>query len=183
MEKFALMAKYKIRSTANNMIGIPGEYEEDFFETVKLNKAIRALDPELTSFDVTFMAPYMGTVIHNIALEMNLIDYHTKPGFKGMSKMNISMRQEPTMINPVMSKEKIMELFYDFADYVSGKKEIPEKFLKNDPSRRYAKSDEIYELYKKYKLGPVDPVLIMPKEPLHKIFKNKPEPTAQSNNI
>ena len=39
------------------------------------------------------------------------------------------------------------------------------------------------KLYKKYKLGPVDPVLIMPKEPLHKIFKNKPEPTAQSNNI
>ena len=35
MEKFALIAKYKIRSTANNMIGIPGEYEEDFFETVK----------------------------------------------------------------------------------------------------------------------------------------------------
>ena len=52
MEKFALIAKYKIRSTANNMIGIPGEYEEDFFETVKLNKAIRALDENLTSFDV-----------------------------------------------------------------------------------------------------------------------------------
>ena len=40
MEKFELMAKHGIRSTSNSMIGIPGEYEEDFFETVKLNKAI-----------------------------------------------------------------------------------------------------------------------------------------------
>jgi len=164
MEKFALMAKYKIRSTANNMIGIPGEYEADFFETIKLNKAIRALNKDLTSFDVSFMAPYMGTVIHNIALEMNLIKVHDKPGFKGMSKMNISMRQESTMVNPCMTKERIMELFYDFADYVSGKKDIPEKYLKNDLSRRYADSNEIYELYEKYKQGPIDPVLIVPKE-------------------
>ena len=57
-----------------------------------------------------------------------------------------------------------MELFYDFADYVSGKKEIPAKFLKSDPSRRYADSQEIYDLYEKYKLGPVDPIMIIPKE-------------------
>ena len=181
MKKFALIAKYKIRSTANNMIGIPGEYEEDFFETVKLNKEIRKLNPELTSFDVTFMAPYMGTVIHNIALEMNLIDYHTKPGFRGMSKMNISMRQEPTMVNPVMSKEKILELFYDFADYVTGKKPIPEKYLKDDPQRRFADSDEIYELYEKYKSGPIDPVLIMPAEPLSKVLKKRPKQQKYQN--
>ena len=163
MEKFGLIAKYKIRVTANNMIGIPGEYEEDFFETIKLNKAIRSLGEDITSFDVTFMAPYMGTVMHNIALEMDLIDSHDEPGFKGMSKANISMRMEPTMRNPVMSREKIMELYYDFADYVSGKKEIPEKFLKTDPERRFADSQEIYDLYQKYLQGPVDPFMVIPK--------------------
>ena len=173
LEKFGLMAKYGIRSTANNIIGIPGEYEEDFFETIKLNKAIRALNKDLTSFDVNFMAPYMGTVIHNIALEMNLIEAHDKPGFKGMSKANITMRHGPTMTNPTMSEKKIMELFYDFADYVNGKKEIPEKFLKNDPSRRYADSQEIYDLYEKYKLGPVDPIMIIPKEGIHLRKKEK----------
>ena len=81
MEKFGLIAKYKIRVAANNMIGIPGEYEEDFFETIKLNKAIRSLGEDITSFDVTFIAPYMGTVMHNIALEMDLIDSHDEPGF------------------------------------------------------------------------------------------------------
>ena len=66
-----------------------------------------------------------------------------------------------------------MELFYDFADYVNGKKEIPEKFLKNDPSRRYADSQEIYDLYEKYKLGPVDPIMIIPKEGIHLRKKEK----------
>ncbi len=164
MEKFALMAKYKIRSTANNMLGIPGEYEEDFFETIKLNKKIRALDPELTSFDVSFMAPYMGTVIHNISLDMNLIEPHTELGFRGMSKAKITMRHEPTMKNPCMSKEKTMELHDDFMKYVNGEKEIPEKFLADDPERRFADSDDIYALYEKYKSGPIpiDPVLVVP---------------------
>ena len=162
-EKFSLMAKHGIRSTCNSMIGIPGEYEEDFFETVKLNKKIRKLSKELTSFDISFMAPYMGTVIHNIAYEMGLIEVHDKPGFKGMCTANITIRREPVMNNPCMSKERIIELFYDFHDYVTGKKPIPEKFLKDDPSRRYADNDEIYELYEKYKKGPVDPALIVPK--------------------
>lgn len=166
MEKFGLMAKYKIRSTANNMLGIPGEYEEDFFETIKLNKQIRALDPELTSFDVSYMAPYMGTVIHNIALDMNLIEPHTEPGFKGMSKAKITMRHEPTMKNPCMSKEKTMELHDDFMKYVTGEKEIPEKFLHDDPDRRFANSQEIYDLYEKYKRGPIpiDPVMVVPSD-------------------
>ena len=166
MERFGLMAKYKIRSTANNMIGIPGEYEEDFFETIKLNKKIRALHPDLTSFDVSFMAPYMGTVIHNIALDMDLIESHIEPGFKGMSTANITMRREPTMKNPCMSKEKTIELFDNFMEYVTGKKDIPEKFLKDDPDRRYADSQEVYDLYEKYRKGPIpiDPVLVVPKD-------------------
>ncbi len=181
MEKFGLIAKYKIRVTANNMIGIPGEYEEDFFETIKLNKAIRSLGEDITSFDVTFMAPYMGTVMHNIALEMDLIDSHDEPGFKGMSKANISMRMEPTMRNPVMSREKIMELYYDFADYVSGKKEIPEKFLKTDPERRFADSQEIYDLYQKYLQGPVDPFMVIPKNGIKLKKQENLEPSAGLN--
>ena len=39
------------------------------------------------------------------------------------------MRHEPTMKNPA-SKEKTMELHDDFMKYVTGEKEIPEKFLR-----------------------------------------------------
>ena len=167
MEKFGLIAKHGIRYTSNSMIGTPGEHEEDFFETVKLNKAIKALNPDVASFDITYMAPYMGTVIHNIAYELGLMEVYKKPGFKGMCTKNISMRVEPVMENPCMSKERIMELFYDFADYVHGRKKIPEKFLKKDSSRKFADdtiSKVIYEAYKKYINGPVDPATIKQKD-------------------
>ena len=72
------------------------------------------------------------------------------------------------MRNPCMSKEKILELYSDFKNYITGKKAIPEKFLKNDPSRRYADNDEIYNLYEKYKQGPIDPVLIKPKNSIQR---------------
>ncbi len=179
MEKFALIAKYGIRSTSNSMIGIPGEYEEDFFETVKLNKAIREINKDLTSFNICFMAPYMGTAIHNIAYEMGLIEVHDKPGFKGMCTANITIRREPIMKNPCMTKERIIELFEDFHDYLTGKKEIPEKYLKSDPLRRYTNNDEIYSLYEKYKKGPIDPALIKPKKEPALIKTNSSIPSGE----
>jgi hypothetical protein len=59
-----------------------------------------------------------------------------------------------------------MELHDDFMKYVTGEKEIPEKFLKEDPDRRFANSPEIYELYEKYKKGPIpiDPVMVVPSD-------------------
>ena len=51
VDGFKLMAKHKIRSTCNVMIGFPGEYEEDVFDTIKVNKTIRSIDKELTSCD------------------------------------------------------------------------------------------------------------------------------------
>ena len=137
------------------MIGFPGEYEEDFFETIKLNKKIRAIDQELTSCDVYFVAPYAGTVIHNICLDLGLIETYDNPGFKGMCK-NITFRREPVIVNPSMPKKRIMELVSDFSDYINDKKDIPKKFLETDPTRKYAEGDPIYQLYEYYKKGPVD---------------------------
>ena len=49
---------------------------------------------------------------------------------------------------------------------VLGPLRIPEKFLKEDPDRRFANSPEIYELYEKYKKGPIpiDPVMVVPSD-------------------
>ena len=155
LEGFKLMASHGIRSTCNSMIGFPGEYEEDFFETIKLNKKIRAIDQELTSCDVCFVPPYSGTVIHNICLELGLIEVYDKPGYRDLCK-NISMRKEPVINNLTMSKEKIMELYADFSDYINGKKDIPKKFLVEDKDRKYAEGNPIYEVYERYKNGPKD---------------------------
>ena len=70
-----------------------------------------------------------------------------------------------------MSEEKIIELSNDFQHYLSGQKSIPEKFLNNDPLRRFAHNEEILELYEKYKKGPVDPMMVVPKE--HKVKKQE----------
>ena len=155
LEGFKLMASHGIRSTCNSMIGFPGEYEEYFFETIKLNKKIRSIDQELTSCDVCFVAPYSGTVIHNICLELGLFTTYEKPGYRGLCK-NITMRKEPVINNPTMSKEKMIELHANFSDYINGKKDIPENFLFDDPERKYAEGNPIYDVYERYKKGPID---------------------------
>lgn len=128
MEKtFKLIREFDIRTTANNMIGFPGEYEEDIFETIKLCKNI---GPK--SFDVTFVAPYIGTAIHKVSKELGYIEVWDKPGFKGMSK-NIFMRREPVINNPHIAKEKLMDIYYNFMNYIEGRLPIPDKFIKPAP--------------------------------------------------
>jgi len=152
VEGFRLMAKHGIRSTCNVMIGFPGEYEEDVFDTIKVNKIIRSIDKELTSCTMSFVAPYAGTVMHNISVELGLIKINQKPGFKGLCD-NISMAH-PNIHNPNMTRERMIEIRGNFTDYVNGDLPIPEKYLKTDPDRNYAKGDPIYEMYNVYKQGP-----------------------------
>ena len=74
-----------------------------------------------------------------------------------------------------MSKEKTIELWSNFTDYINGKKEIPKKFLKTDPLREFAKNNPtaelIYGLYESYKNGPKDinPNNIFPKNNINPI--------------
>ena len=156
-EGFKMMVKNGIRSSSNVMIGFPGEYEEDVFETIKINKKIRALDPKLTTCSMSFVSPYAGTVIHNISSDLGLIEIDDRPGYRGLTK-NISMGMfaEPTIRNPNMSKERIIELYNNFTNYVNGKKDIPEKFLSCDPLRKFAKNNPTSEMYQLYKNGPKD---------------------------
>ena len=59
-----------------------------------------------------------------------------------------------------MSKERIKELYFNFSDYINGKKDIPKRFLENDPLRKFAANDPIaelvYSMYQSYKNGPKD---------------------------
>jgi len=164
VEGFKLMARHGIRSTCNVMIGFPGEYEADVFETIKVNKIIRAIDTDLTSCGMSFVAPYAGTVMHNISVELGLIDVNTKLGFKGLCE-NISW-SNPVIRNPNMTIKKMFELRDSFSDYINGVKEIPEQYLINDPERKYAKGDPIYEMYAAYKQGPrsIDPKNLTPEK-------------------
>ena len=154
-EGFKLCVKHKIRSSCNVMIGFPGEYEQDVYDNIKLNVKIRALHEDLTSCKMSFVAPYSGTAIHNICLDLGLIEVDDRPGYRGLCK-NITVFKEPVIVNPRMSRERILKAFHSFGDYVNKKKDIPEEFRKSDPLRKYAEGDPIYKIYEHYKNGPKD---------------------------
>lgn len=111
---FNLIHRFDIRTTANSMLGFPDETEKDFFETVKLNRKVKP-----KSFEMNFVAPYIGTEIHRVALERGLIDVWDKPGFQGMAK-DITTRRHPVIRNENMTEERMMELYYNFVNYVRG---------------------------------------------------------------
>lgn len=124
---FHMIHEFDIRTTANSIIGFPGEYEEDIFETIKLFKR---MNPE--SFDVSFCAPYIGTPIHVIARKMGYVETMDKPGFRGMVP-NITFRQGEKIKNPNISFQRLDQLYREFADYIEGRLPIPEKFMKPAP--------------------------------------------------
>jgi len=128
VEKFKLIESFDIRVTANSMIGFPGEYEDDIFETAKLN---RRINPK--SLDLNFVAPCAGTAIHAMAQEKGYLDTYTEPGFRGMAK-DITVRKRPVMKLPQITDERLNDLFYKFTDYVYGNIAIPEEFQKPAPS-------------------------------------------------
>jgi len=152
---FKMIHDYGIRSTANIMMGFPGEYVEDVFESIKLMMRIQP-----TSFDLSLVAPYVGTDIHTVCVKLGLIDIWDKPGFKGMSK-KISFRQFSTIRNPNMNEEQISKLYYEFMDYVSGKIPIPPEYLASAPGAdnsapaRGTLSKEVADILKQIKLDEV----------------------------
>jgi anaerobic magnesium-protoporphyrin IX monomethyl ester cyclase len=118
-----MIHEFDIRTTSNCMIGFPGEYEGDIFETIKLFK-----NTQPKSYDLSFVAPYIGTPIHELASKMGIIEISDRPGFKGMVP-KIRYREGPEIENPNISRERLMEIYRDFVDYVEGRLPIPDEFL------------------------------------------------------
>ena len=128
IEVFKMIEEHGIRTTANAMIGFPGETEADMFETVKLVKAIKPM-----SYDITFVAPYIGTPLHLLAKEKKLIKIESNnPGFNGMAS-EIGLRKGSIIENPYVTKEKMEHIVNNFVDYVKGELPIPEEFLVEAP--------------------------------------------------
>ena len=119
IDTFELIHKYGIRTSSNIMMGFPGESEYNLFESISLLKTI-----EPKAMDVSFVTPYMGTVIHKLATKLGMIETMNEPGFTGFAKFK-SMR-EPCINIPGVSKERLMEIFNSFTDYVRGVLPIPD---------------------------------------------------------
>lgn len=126
IETFKLIHEYGIGTSSNIMLGFPGEYEADVFESIKL---LNTIQPK--NIDVTFVTPYMGTNIHKIAWQLGYIDVLDSPGFRGFAA-DINMRK-PCLKVPNISKDRLIEIFNLFTDYVKDNIPIPEEFTKSAP--------------------------------------------------
>ena len=108
--------------TLNSMIGMPKETEAHIFETIKF---LKDLQPK--SIDVNYMTPFVGSQIHKLALEMGCFEPQTRPGFRTMIK-DPCMRKNPAMKLPQISREKLMDIYFKFNDYVRGNIPVPKEY-------------------------------------------------------
>lgn len=102
IKSFELGRKYKIRMTANYMLGVPDETEEDIRESIKFN---RELNPPAIS--VFFFTPFLGTELYDVSLEKKYI--------KGFNpKTNV--HKESPLEMPHLPKASIDELMEEFIE-------------------------------------------------------------------
>lgn len=94
--------KYGIRATANYIVGVPSETEEQIMESIYFNLK---LNPE--SIAVHHFTPFLGTQLYDISLEKGYIKGFTEEG---------DVYESTIMNMPHISKERINELVQLFID-------------------------------------------------------------------
>jgi radical SAM superfamily enzyme YgiQ (UPF0313 family) len=100
---FKLCREHNLRLTANYMVGLPTETEEDVYETIKFNKE---LNPP--SIAVTYFTPFMGTELYEKCI---------KDGLYEPFQENVENVYElPPLKMPQFSQEQIIESVKRFTD-------------------------------------------------------------------
>lgn len=95
-----LCRKHEIRVTANYMVGLPYETEDDVRKTIELNRQICP-----PSIAVTFFTPFIGTELYDVCV---------KEGFYKPFSENVY--EYPPLDMPQLKQEKIKQLVRDFVD-------------------------------------------------------------------
>jgi len=100
IDAFQLGRKYRIRMTANYMLGLPDETEEDIMESIHLNREINP--PAISVF---YFTPFLGTELYELSLKKGYIS-----GFKA----DTNVHKESPLEMPHLPKTKIEELLNFF---------------------------------------------------------------------
>lgn len=133
---FKIMASSSIPVSVNNIIGIPDETREDVFDTIALNRAIKA-----DSITVCIFTPYRGSHLRQYCLDK---------GYISDDDDSADIRRHSILRMPSLSREEISGLVRTFPLYV--------KFPKKDyalirkAERLDAQGDKIFkELSARYR--------------------------------
>lgn len=101
-KSFNLCRKYNLRTTANYMIGLPFETEEDVQSTINFNSE---LNPP--SIAITYFQPFLGTRLYDICI---------KEGFYKGFDPEVSVYRESPLDMPQLRPEKILDYVDRFTE-------------------------------------------------------------------
>ena len=102
---FELCHKYGIRTTANIMMGLPFETEENILESAQFCRKLQA-----RSLSLSIFAPYQGTRLRDICVDNGFV--------KDRLYRNIATINHSILNMPQLSSKKIEELYYKFNSLV-----------------------------------------------------------------
>lgn len=108
---FSIVHKYKIRSTANFIIGMPHEEEKTFYDSVRLVQKIKP-----SSYSVNYFQPYQGTKMREIAVELGLIP-----------KDHIINESNTCLDMPQFRRERIVHCYENFKRYIDNEIPMPDE--------------------------------------------------------
>lgn len=140
LEKFKLLNDFNISVSVNNIIGFPDETREQIFETINLNRRIKA-----ESYGAYIFQPYHGTSLRDYCIERGYIDENYLSGDVQHLGAGLNM--------PQITKEEIGGLQRTFTLYVRlpqkyyNKIRIAEKF-DEEGNRMFQQLSKVY--YERY---------------------------------
>ncbi|MFQ5713575.1 MAG: B12-binding domain-containing radical SAM protein [Candidatus Scalinduaceae bacterium] len=139
LEKFRILSEHNISVSVNNIIGFPDETREQIFETIDLNRNIKA-----ESFGAYIFQPYQGT---------SLRDYCVRKGYIPEDYLAEDVHFSSGLTMPQITREEIGGLQRTFTLYTKLPKEyyddikIAERFDK-EGNGKFKELSEIY--YQEY---------------------------------
>lgn len=111
IDAFRILERSRISITVNNIIGFPDETRELVFDTIKLNRCIRA-----DSINAYFFVPYRGTPLRQYCIEKGYLDINAKTD---------TLMRGSILKMPQLPAEQIKGLVRTFPLYVK----LPESYF------------------------------------------------------
>ncbi|MCX6764887.1 MAG: radical SAM protein [Candidatus Nealsonbacteria bacterium] len=108
---FNIVHKYKIRSTANFIIGMPYEDEKTFYDSIRLIQKIKP-----SSYSINYFQPYQGTKMREIAIELGFIP-----------KDHIINESNTCLDMPQFKRERIIHCYENFKKYIENEIPMPKE--------------------------------------------------------
>ncbi|MBI5725994.1 MAG: B12-binding domain-containing radical SAM protein [Planctomycetes bacterium] len=126
-----------IRTTSFNMLGLPFESRQTFFETVELNRRSGVLWP-----NVNFFFPYEGSELRRLAVEN---------GFFDDSSDAVYMSDRPTLKLPGISEQELVTLRERFVLYVKLPRSFWPHIERSEKPDQVGKNltEKLYQIYER----------------------------------